>query len=198
MQNKKRRISKVCIGCGNTFAVKKSLESQKYCSMDCRKKATKVIVTCAQCGKVFENQRSSHAKYCSISCAMTARNLTSQNPSFHRDISGNKNPMFGRGCCGSDNGMFGRTRESSPAWHGGRKTRKDGYILVAAPKNHPYKCDNLYVLEHRLVMESKIGRYLEQNEVVHHIDGNPRNNNIENLELFSSQSEHISKAHTIH
>ena len=106
--------------------------------------------------------------------------------------------MFGKGQSGSDNGMFGRTKESNPAWNGGRKIRKDGYILVIAPKEHPHKADDIYILEHRLVMEAKIGRYLKPSEVVHHIDGNPSNNDISNLELFSNQSEHIKKAHSNH
>lgn len=44
---------------------------------------------------------------------------------------------------------------------------------------------------HRLVMEKKIGRPLKEGEVVHHIDGNKRNNHPDNLMLFSSQSEHL-------
>lgn len=40
-------------------------------------------------------------------------------------------------------------------------------------------------MEHRLVMEKSIGRFLNENEVVHHIDENPRNNSIENLRLMA-------------
>lgn len=196
MQNKKRQITKICPGCKKSFMVKKSLASQNYCSMECRKKATKEIVTCSQCGKIFENQRSRHSKYCSIGCGLTARNLTDANPSFHRDITGSKNPMFGKpGHSGKDNYMFGKTREKSPAWKGGHKHRKDGYNLVAAPIGHPYAIDGIYILEHRYVMEKHLGRYLDPSEVVHHKDGNPRNNNIDNLELFANQSNHIAQRH---
>ena len=44
---------------------------------------------------------------------------------------------------------------------------------------------------HVLKMTQKIGRPLNKGEVVHHIDGNPKNNNISNLMLLSSQAEHM-------
>jgi hypothetical protein len=66
-------------------------------------------------------------------------------------------------------------------------------ILIRAPKGHSQV--GTYILEHRLVMEQHIGRFLEPTEVVHHIDENPSNNDIANLRLYSSQSEHISDAH---
>lgn len=43
---------------------------------------------------------------------------------------------------------------------------------------------------HRVVAEKKIGRKLKRGEVVHHIDGNKRNNSPDNLEV-TTQSEHI-------
>lgn len=46
-------------------------------------------------------------------------------------------------------------------------------------------------LAHRVVAELKLGRKLKQNEVVHHIDGNRRNNIPTNLMVFSSGSDHI-------
>ncbi len=44
--------------------------------------------------------------------------------------------------------------------------------------------------EHRVVAERILGRPLKTGEVVHHIDGNVRNNNPENLRIFASQAEH--------
>jgi len=45
-------------------------------------------------------------------------------------------------------------------------------------------------LEHRYIMQQHIGRELTKTEVVHHIDGNKHNNDIENLELNNSK-EHL-------
>lgn len=46
------------------------------------------------------------------------------------------------------------------------------------------------VHEHRIVAEEKIGRPLKKGEVVHHIDGDIRNNNPDNLIVLASQVEH--------
>lgn len=44
---------------------------------------------------------------------------------------------------------------------------------------------------HRWVAEVMLGRKLNPNEVVHHIDGDKRNNKPSNLMVFSSQAEHL-------
>jgi hypothetical protein len=78
--------------------------------------------------------------------------------------------------------------KQSGNYRGGRTNLYD-YILVLV-KNHPY-CDMRgYVFEHRLVMEKHLGRYLKEDEYIHHIDHNPKNNNINNLLLMSSHAEH--------
>ena len=74
-------------------------------------------------------------------------------------------------------------------WKGGRRKRKDGYIYIYSP-NHPHKGAYGYVLEHRLVMEKSIGRYLLPGEVVHHINEIRDDNRIENLSLFKNCGEH--------
>ncbi len=48
-----------------------------------------------------------------------------------------------------------------------------------------------YFYAHRVIAERMIGRPLAEGEVVHHKDHNPANNHPDNLELFSSQKEHI-------
>ena len=50
------------------------------------------------------------------------------------------------------------------------------------------------VYEHRVIMEQFLNRKLSLNELVHHKDGNKRNNNIENLEIIT-RGEHASLHH---
>ena len=82
-----------------------------------------------------------------------------------------------------------------PMWKGGRRTHSLGYIYIHKPE-HPY-CDHQgYVLEHRLIMEQHLGRYLTKDEIVHHINENVKDNRIENLQLVTRKEHtnlHIEK-----
>lgn len=73
---------------------------------------------------------------------------------------------------------------SNPAWRGGRRIRRDGYILLWTPKGER--------LEHQIIAEEKIGRKLLPDEVVHHINGNRQDNSPENLEVMT-QSQHMKR-----
>jgi len=90
-----------------------------------------------------------------------------------------------------------RKGSNNPAWKGGCKIFVgEGYAKISM-QNHPF-CDSKgYVLEHRLVMEKHLGRFLKPEEVVHHIDGNIRNNDVKNLKLFSSHGNHVAFHHKL-
>lgn len=72
-------------------------------------------------------------------------------------------------------------------YHKGYIITWNGYKQVKAPIDHPYKDRAGYIREHRLVMEQYLGRYLEPNEEVHHLDGNKLNNDIDNLVVLTKQ-----------
>lgn len=47
----------------------------------------------------------------------------------------------------------------------------------------------MYKSEHRVIVEKMLGRELRQDELVHHIDGNKKNNNPDNL-MIVTRAEH--------
>ena len=65
---------------------------------------------------------------------------------------------------------------------------KEGYKQVFKP-NNPMARNNGYVAQHRLVASKIMKRPLLSDEVVHHIDGNKRNNRPSNLQVVT-RAEH--------
>lgn len=73
--------------------------------------------------------------------------------------------------------------ELNPNWKGGKIKHRKGYIQRHNP-THPRAKSNPYVFEHILVVEELLGRFLEKDETVHHINGVKDDNRPENLELW--------------
>jgi len=64
-----------------------------------------------------------------------------------------------------------------------------GYNLIHIP-DHPFSNPHGRIKEHRVIIEKIIGRYLNRDEEVHHVDRNRLNNNIKNLMCFINKSAH--------
>lgn len=65
---------------------------------------------------------------------------------------------------------------------------KKGDYLYAVVKDHPYAIKFGYVLYHRVIMENRLNRILNPDEVVHHINGDTFDNRIANLELVTKSA----------
>lgn len=75
-----------------------------------------------------------------------------------------------------------RSESAIRYWDKHRKPRlqKNGYFTITIGNKRRYL--------HRVIMEEHLGRPLEKNEHVHHINGNKRDNRLENLELIDGRT----------
>lgn len=90
------------------------------------------------------------------------------------------NNHHSRGRVTSKETLVKLSRENSHRWKGGKAISSHGYILIYKPEDIEG-----YIYEHRLKMEQYLGRPLTKDEEVHHINGNRKDNRIENLRLLN-------------
>ena len=150
-----------CDTCGKDFSRRPSMvKPVNYCSPGCYHAAKQTTVKCEKCGKVFVRLKS--------------------------DIKGH---IFCSPECANDylrkTGAETFYRINPTIEH---RKRLRAAKIGRAEKDTYEKTFGRHT--HRIVAEEKIGRPLKPGEVVHHIDGNKRNNNPENLMVFASQALH--------
>jgi len=68
----------------------------------------------------------------------------------------------------------------------GRSVTSSGYIFLRSEGHPKATRSGQYILEHVLVMEQSLRRYLVKGENIHHKNGIRNDNRIENLELWST------------
>lgn len=86
--------------------------------------------------------------------------------------------------------------ENNHQYKTGRIIDRDGYVLMSVGEEHPYARttkgkNHKTMLEHRYVLEKKLGRFLLPSEVVDHIDGLRLHNDPSNLRAFDKNSSHL-------
>lgn len=64
-----------------------------------------------------------------------------------------------------------------------KRVNHNGYIEIYLPIHHRAR-GNGYVFEHILIAESGIGRKLKENEIVHHINDDKKDNRLLNLKVM--------------
>lgn len=88
-------------------------------------------------------------------------------------------------------GLQARSGHLQPKpWRRLARVRFSGYWMLYRPE-HPHADKRGRVMEHRLVMEEQLGRYLQPEEVVHHMNHVRDDNRPENLMVLPDQSVHM-------
>lgn len=133
---------------------------------------SKVSVKCESCNIEYEITKQSFkrkkTKYCRNCCSKSTQK-------------GIRKPKF--------------SSENSPRWNGGEYVSSDGYIMSKIPDMFLDSGRQVYKRKHVLIYESFLGREIKTKkggggEQIHHIDGDKKNNNIDNLVLCSDSKDH--------
>ena len=161
---------KACLYCGKTFYRNNrhnaNWKRAKYCSRDCVTKSQSHDIDENIVIKMHEEGKTIVEISSELGCSATPVRKALTKHGLSRTAA----PRVG---------IF--NGDKNPAWQGGRRVRTDGYVVVWTPEGE--------MLEHQYVVEKHIGRKLFPSEVIHHIDRNKQNNDINNLQIMG-RSDH--------
>lgn len=204
---KRTTYKKNCDGCLKEYDAWN--KTQRFCSAKCSGKYLSQIkkgvlkprgnrkkVVCASCNTIFEKWNNDivegRLNFCSRQC--TPKHKKSID-TYSNNGKKNKGRVLDKVAFKKRNLRRGVLHHF---WKGGVTyfKRKGLYVnykikYVKCPVEFlPMSRKDGYIMEHRLLVAQREGRCLSRIEVVHHIDHNPENNDINNLMLFPNNAEH--------
>lgn len=193
---KDKKVTTNCKYCGKELVMSKNKYNRNkthFCNKECYleyQKLNSTTLLCPVCGKSFVRKNSQLNKMDDINHATCSKE-----------------------CCyklrktlyaGVNNHQYGLTGNKNSSWKSDERyaDENDTHYKMIRVENHPFRNADNFVLEHRLIAEKYLltetnsiqingAQYLKPECVVHHIDFNKHNNNVENLYIFESEFEHI-------
>jgi len=142
-----------------------------------------IKLKCKICNNCFNSFPSSKRLFCSLKCYYKSK-IGKQQSLEHRNKISKRlkgKPTWNKGKKYKQSNPSKLYGKCHPSWKGGRKY-VNNYVAIYKPE-HPFN-NKKYILEHRLIVESIIKRYLLPNEVIHHINTIRDDNKPKNLYLF--------------
>jgi hypothetical protein len=103
-----------------------------------------------------------------------------------KDISTIYHALIKQGVLIRHNKTTGKIGKYTSRWNGGISYDFKGHRRLYLPQ-HPSANKGGLIYEHRYIMEQHLGRRLHRWEVVHHINGIPDDNKINNLQLMTAR-----------
>lgn len=103
-----------------------------------------------------------------------------------KEINDRKSRLYRNSKLSTNNPNFGKTREEHNRFKGGIVSDGAGYLMCKKPDWYTGRKGSDYVFYHSIVICEALGlTEIPKGFCVHHIDGNPQNNEISNLALMS-------------
>jgi hypothetical protein len=124
------------------------------------------------------------AKQLSISVAWVRRHTYECYSS--QEFDARKKRLYALSKTGDKNPMTGKFKELHPNWKGGDVLDGKGYVITLKPTWYTGRKGSKYVFKHSVVMCEALGlSEMPAGMIVHHIDGNPLNNSLDNLQMMT-------------